>query len=793
MQTVRSLFARPLAGEHASRVVRPRFPPVLTCALAWFASSAASYPLLEDISRESCTILCVACLLVMLVCLFAMLRCCRAGVLFFALGAILGVASASSAAVHLHVQEEALLAAKGGEYELIVKEDAQRGKFGSYCVCEEEGSGARIRLYVPEQYENLRYGDVLIANVDFSAPSKASASTYWRLGQACSAKASSVTLVERVRLITPLLLLRNKTLDSLLEHDANSDEGTYSDAGMIARALMCGYRSGLSDSSIYLDFQAAGLAHMIAVSGAHLTLVCGVIAAFLTRLKVRRSILVATELVTIGCYLVVAAAPVSALRAAVMACTALMSFFVKRRKASLNALGLSMLALMVAHPQNCVSISFTLSVVATLGIIVFFPLVSDWLADWLKPVHASIRDTLSLTLTANLCTIPISAAMFSKVSLIAPVSNCICAPILLVTCTVGCVVLIVSCLFPPLSWVGIVVVHACSHVFCCVVNALASIPYACVAASVSMTSAVAISAVACFVLWLYWPRISVRAACVALTAVGAFAAVWIFVSALLTGTRIVMLDVGQGDAFLVQSDGKTALIDTGNEPNRLLAGLAQYNVRHIDCVIISHSDDDHCGCLRELCSSVRVDAIILDEWVPQCSCNKCANLLRTSRDLLDDERVKTMGVGDTLHVGDVSLEAIWPDSFVDEGGNADSLCLLASADIDEDGSTDFTALFCGDAESDQLMRMVAKGRVPHIDILKVGHHGSKDAVGERLLNELQPSIALISVGAYNEYGHPAAQTLKSLEESGARVFRSDESGSVTCKLESSKLIVSSLG
>ena len=212
----------------------------------------------------------------------------------------------------------------------------------------------------------------------------------------------------------------------------------------------------------------------------------------------------------------VAAAPVSALRAAVMACTALMSFFVKRRKASLNALGLSMLALMVAHPQNCVSISFTLSVVATLGIIVFFPLVSDWLADWLKPVHASIRDTLSLTLTANLCTIPISAAMFSKVSLIAPVPNCICAPILLVTCTVGCVVLIVSCLFPPLSWVGIVVVHACSHVFCCVVNALASIPYACVAASVSMTSAVAISAVACFVLWLFWPRISMRAACAAL-------------------------------------------------------------------------------------------------------------------------------------------------------------------------------------------------------------------------------------------------------------------------------------
>lgn len=787
MRTLRSLLDRPLAGAYASKVVRPRFPPVLVCALAWFASSAVLYPQLQDLSSKACTILCACAVLATIGGSVIVFHARRVALIGLAFGVCMGVACAAFGAARLHAQEDALLDARHSDCLLEVKEDAQKGRYGHYCVCKVEETGALIRLYIPDEYAHLRYGDVISANVTFSMPSKAAASTYWRLGHACSAKATRITLVDRPSILTPLLSIRNVTLDNFFAHAADDE------AGMIARALLCGYRSGLTDSPIYLDFQAAGLAHMVAISGAHLTLVCGVIAALLSRLKVRRSAFVVIELGAIGCYLVIAAAPVSALRAAVMACTALMSFFVKRRKASLNALGLSMVALMLIHPQNCVSISFALSVAATLGIVVFFPLVSEWLSEWLKPVPAAIRDTLALTLTANLSTMTISAAMFSKVSLISPLSNCVCAPLLLVTCTVGCFVLIASFLIPPLSWAGVLIVQACSQALCWTVHALAAPPYACVAASVPLSGAVVATAAACVMLWMLWPRVPLGVACASFSGIIALAVAWISFSSFLVGTRIVMLDVGQGDAFLVQSGGKTALIDTGNDQNKLLSGLAQHNVNRIDCVIISHSDDDHCGCLRELFSCAIVDSIIVDEWTPQCGCRKCTRLLDESIGLCGADNVKTMGVGDVLRIGDITLEAIGPDSFIDEGGNADSLCLLARADIDHDGSVDQTALFCGDAESEQLKGLVAKGRLSHVDILKVGHHGSKDAVDAQLLDTLQPSIALISVGEYNEYGHPAAQTLQALEDAGTQVFRSDDSGSVTCKLESSKLIVSHLG
>lgn len=786
MRPLTSLFARPLAGEHASRIVRPRIPPVLACALMWYAASAAAYTLLQDATVFACKASCIASLCAALaVCIYAF-RTKRVMPVCLSLGLLMGLAGASYAALTLHVRTDALVSAESGEYVFEVKEDAQSGTYGAYCICEEEASGALVRVYVPDEFAHMRYGDVFSARVSWSVPSDASAGTFWRLGHACSAKATRIAPVNRTRMISPLLHLRNATLDSLFAEDAG-------DAGMIARALLCGYRSGLTGSSIYLDFQTAGLAHMIAVSGAHLTLVCGVIAACLSRLKVRRNALCVIELLAIGCYIVIAAAPVSALRAAVMACTALMSFFARRRKASLNALGLSMIFLMALHPQNCVSISFTLSVVATFGIIVFFPLVSDWLADWMAPVPAAVRDTIALTLTANLCTIPLSAAMFSKVSLIAPLSNCLCAPLLLATCTVGCVVLIVSCIVPPLGGIGALAAQGCTRVFCWVVHALASIPYACIAVSLPLLGAIAISAAACFSLWLFWPRIGLRAACCFCAGVAACAMVWMTLASFLVGTRIVMIDVGQGDAFLVQSGRKSVLIDTGNNQSKLLSGLARLNVRHIDCVIISHSDDDHCGCLHELCSSVDVGAIVLDEWVPACGCHACTSLMRTSEELFGADRIKTVGIGDELRFGAFVLEVVWPDAFAEQGGNADSLCLVASADVDGDGSADYSALLCGDAESEQLMRMVELGRLPRIDILKVGHHGSKDAVDGQLLQILQPRIALISVGKGNVYGHPAAQTLEALGESGVRVYRSDESGTVACKLESSMLIVSPLG
>ena len=118
-----------------------------------------------------------------------------------------------------------------------------------------------------------------------------------------------------------------------------------------------------------------------------------------------------------------------------------------------------------------------------------------------------------------------------------------------------------------------------------------------------------------------------------------------------------------------------------------------------------------------------------------------------------------------------SLKCITATRVSDEGGNADSLCLLAS--LATSGGT-WTALFCGDAESDQLKEMIDEGALGDIDIYKVGHHGSKAALTESVVETIRPEISLVSVGEGDRYGHPAAQTLSLLDNALGRVFRTDD-------------------
>ena len=105
----------------------------------------------------------------------------------------------------------------------------------------------------------------------------------------------------------------------------------------------------------------------------------------------------------------------------------------------------------------------------------------------------------------------------------------------------------------------------------------------------------------------------------------------------------------------------------------------------------------------------------------------------------------------------------------------------------------WTTLFCGDAESDQLKEIIDEGELGDIDIYKVGHHGSKAALTESVVEVIRPEISLVSVGEGNRYGHPAAQTLSLLDSVGSHVFRTDEMGDVSCEFSNDGIRVTALG
>ena len=183
-------------------------------------------------------------------------------------------------------------------------------------------------------------------------------------------------------------------------------------------------------------------------------------------------------------------------------------------------------------------------------------------------------------------------------------------------------------------------------------------------------------------------------------------------------------------------------------------------------------------------------ALLVPEGLPACSCKACSELMAAARaEGLADALVE-LSPGDTVRCGKFSITVLWPERLADGGGNADSLCLLASWDGDGDGAAEWTALFTGDAEAEQLDQLTDKLPASGVEVLKVGHHGSKKSLDASLAERLSPKVALIGVGEANRYGHPSQNTLDFLEKTGCATYCSDESGDVVVAFSEDTLTVS---
>lgn len=321
-----------------------------------------------------------------------------------------------------------------------------------------------------------------------------------------------------------------------------------------------------------------------------------------------------------------------------------------------------------------------------------------------------------------------------------------------------------------------------------VIDALSSAPLVALPVDASIEWLTLLSVLLCIVLWLAWPRAfptrAIVSICVALV-------LCIVPMRMLdaNSTSIAMLDVGQGDSFLVKSRGLTLLIDTGNNPRKLLAGLARHGVNRLDGVVISHADDDHCGCLADLRGVVSVDSVFVAKGLSSVGTDKVDDMLKDAERLSSASGIRELAVGDMITIGSVCFKVISPEGLTDKGENDDSICLIATTDLNDDGMGEWRALFTGDAESEVLDSLNREGALEDIDILKVGHHGAKSALDEELMDVLKPEIALISVGERNRYGHPAANTVSLLESSDVEVFRTDLQGDVVCSLSQTSISI----
>ena len=266
-------------------------------------------------------------------------------------------------------------------------------------------------------------------------------------------------------------------------------------------------------------------------------------------------------------------------------------------------------------------------------------------------------------------------------------------------------------------------------------------------------------------LLVWWPRPRTRPMAAGLLCLALVAVVPYVYWDRFAPPSVTILDVGQADAILIRQGGAVALVDCGLD-ERVVTALARNNVHHIDAVFVTHWDEDHWGGLPDVLEQFSVGTIAV-----------AANALEDApAEVLNRSGVEYRQVrrGDTVDIGAFCARVMWPFESVDGEGNEDSLVLLLS--YAQEGKS-LRMLLTGDAELDQEREFAQE--VGDIDVLKLGHHGSKVSVDGELLDVLKPELSIASAGEGNCYGHPSDACVDAVREAGGAFACTIERGDIT--------------
>ena len=540
------------------------------------------------------------------------------------------------------------------------------------------------------------------------------------------------------------------------------------EAGLLL-GLLLGDDSEL-DPGLERDFRAAGLSHLLVVSGGNVAMVLAPVLAATALLRLTRWPRFVVGFGAVAFFTILTGAEPSVLRAGVMACLALIGVLAGRPRTTASILSAAVLGLLVLDPWLAWSVGFQLSVTATAGMVALASPLSQRFGSFLP---TSIAVAAGATISAQLGVTPILLYHFHEVPLATLPANLLAFPLVAPSLLLGAVAAGVGLLWFPLGKLlaGLAVLPM--RWLELVADRLGKAPVGYLTSRGGpVVLVVGVAIVAAIVIWIRsgWspPRPVTVLAVAALP-------LFIWASALGSGPpaelTMRVLDIGQGDAILITSPaGATILVDGGPDDELAATELARLGVKRLDAVIATHPHADHVAGLPIVLSRIPVGVLIQ----PGCSDESPAqaDLDRTIAD--EHLRERNPRAGDVFRIGDLRLDILSPAecfSGTESDANNDSLVILLSRGDD-------TILLTGDVEVPAQELLLEEGTLTDVDVLKVPHHGGGTSTPE-LFDAVHAEVAVVSVGVGNDYGHPDPAMIDALWASGARVWRTDLDGTLT--------------
>ena len=564
--------------------------------------------------------------------------------------------------------------------------------------------------------------------------------------------------------------------DSLREGLLDRAKSLGGDGGNLLPGLAIGDTSAV-DRGLVQAMRDTSLSHLVAVSGANCAIVVGIVVGLIHLLRGgARAKLVGGTLALAGFVVLVTPEP-SIVRASIMASIVLVFLALGKPLKGIPVLALTVLVILASNPWMALDFAFALSVLASGGILLLVGPLSDVLSD-LAPRWLAV--VLAIPLAAQIACQPVLILLNPVVPLWAVPANALAAPLAPLATILGMLVCVAGPLIPlvadglayvawwPSSAVGFV-----GRFFASL--PVVTLPFPAGIPGALLMAALSYGGIALLLLrhpaHRFWRRTSglVLSLALVIVTLGYQVPSWVASASVPSDWVIAQCDVGQGDALLMRSSGRTVLLDTGKYPEKLQRCLRFLGVNHLDVAIITHFDSDHVGAWPVIADDV--DQVWMGPIV-EADHKEIGRALESA-----GARVLEVSAGTQLDLGDHRLRVVWPvaESFVEPGNDSSVVVSLEPVTTCE-GCV--SALFLGDLGEQPQQILLGRERFTARDVVKVSHHGSRDQF-EGLYQVLAAEIGLIGVGSENTYGHPTQGALEILERSGTRAMRSDERGIMT--------------
>lgn len=569
---------------------------------------------------------------------------------------------------------------------------------------------------------------------------------------------SNATRSEFGRLITKFRYFLRDLIYDRFSSVVNED-----DAALLA--ALCLGDSSLVDASITRDFRVTNCSHILAVSGSHFS-------AFILMLPYIFSIFnfdnKKSSVIYVFCILLIGFMTgwtESVTRAAIMS---ICSIFLRD---SISGMSFAAIIMILSNPFTILSSGFQMSFCASISIIALNGKVRKIVRTYMK--KKEISDSISVAICSQLGLMIFSFTNSSRIGIISFLTQIIGGFLIELVCVffvLGLVFnLVVESSFVPSATIARLLTTSISFAakffdYSINLRKLGIIPLCLVLLGIVYLLKGTFIIKKCY-----------RILSPLLITIILFSSIKIFMNQ--SKTKIIFIDVGQGDSCLILTERFTCLIDSGIDVNGIKTipdVLDYYSIQTIDFAIMTHWDLDHGGGMIELLESGRVKEI----YTSYLGLNK--NVLQMLSNFYEEDEIpiKLDECFRELHYGqnieldnNTRLEVIWPIDKATNGDNPDSLVMRLT-------SYDTSILFTGDIDFECEECLCDLGILDDTNILKVAHHGSKYSSGEKFLNSINPNNAVISVGEHNFYGHPSNETLERLEKVKANTFQTSKNGAI---------------